>query len=89
MDAVAQTCRHVDTSSGLGIKSIISQRDLRLALKEAQDSGHGSGVFGKFLALGEAEDFHLNALILVQRPAQDAVGGRLRLLRQIGDVRVG
>ncbi len=55
LDTVPQADRHVDPGAGLGIESIVSQRDPRLALEEVQDGRHRGGVFGKLLALGKAE----------------------------------
>ena len=43
----------------------------------------------KLLALAEAEDDRLDPVVVVQGAAQDALIGRLNLLRQIADVRVG
>jgi hypothetical protein len=42
-------------------------------------------VFGKLLALGEAEGDRLEPVVVEQGAAQDALVGRLDLLRQIGE----
>ena len=74
---------------GLASTRVVAQRQLRLALEEVQDGGHRGGVFGQLLALAEAEDHRLDPVVVVQGAAQDALVGRLDLLRQIADVRVG
>jgi hypothetical protein len=40
------------------------QRQLRLAPEEVQDGALRGGVFGKLLALGEAEENYLEAVIV-------------------------
>ena len=47
--------------------------DLLRALEEVKNSGHGSRVFGQFLALGEAEDHRLDLFIVEQCATQDAL----------------
>src|SRR5262249_7034556 len=46
------------------------------------------GVFGKLLALAEAEDHRLEAVVVVQRAAQDAFVRWLDFLRQIDEQRI-
>jgi hypothetical protein len=52
-------------------------RQLRLALEEVQDNGHRGGLFGRLLALGDAEQDHLEAVVAEQGAAQYASVGRL------------
>src|SRR5579862_8256436 len=54
----------------LGVQGVGTQRQLRLALEEMKNSGHGGGVFGKLLALSEAENHRLQPVVVVQRAAE-------------------
>jgi hypothetical protein len=45
-------------------------------------------VFGKFLVLGKAEGDCLEAVVVEQGAAKDALVGRLDLFRQVAEVRV-
>ena len=83
LDAVPQALGHVDPGARLGFHGIVAQRQLRLAVEEVQDGGHRGGVFGKLLALGEAEGDRFEPVVTGQDPAQDDLLGRLDLLRQI------
>ena len=89
LDAVPHALGHVDPGSRLRLQGVVAQRQARLALEEVQDGGHRGRVFGKFLALAEAEDDHLEPVIVEQGAAQDALVGRLGFLRQIENMRVG
>ena len=54
---------------GLGLQGVVTQSHLRFALEEVQDGWHGGGVFGKLLALAEAEDHGFQPVVVVQGAA--------------------
>lgn len=64
---------HVNPCSWFGVQCVIAQRQHCLALEEVKNCGHGGGVFGKLLALGEAEDHRLDLLIVEEGPTQDSI----------------
>jgi hypothetical protein len=73
LDAVPLAGEHVNPCPWFGVQVVIAQRQLCLALEEVKNSGHGGGVFGKLLALGEAEDHRLDLFIIEEGPTQDSL----------------
>ena len=83
-----QVRRHVDPGSGLSLLHVVAESHARLALHEEEHGRLRRRVFGKFLALAEAEDHRLDPIVLEDRAAQDAVRRRFGLLGEIEDVGV-
>src|SRR5687768_17358472 len=54
-----------------------------------QDGRHRGRVFGKFLSLAEAEQNHLESVVVEESATKDAFFGRLNLLGQIEKMGVG
>ena len=78
----------MDPGARFRFQIVVVQRQARFALKKVQHSRHRGRVFGKLLALGEAEEDRFKAVVVKQGAAQDAFVGRLDLFRQIAKVGV-
>jgi len=83
-DSVLQLGRHVHEAAGLHFPDIGAQGELRLAPDDVNRRGHGGRVCGKLLAGSEAENHYLQAVVVVERAAEDAVFGDLDLGVQVG-----
>jgi hypothetical protein len=84
-----QVRRHVDPRSCLSFLHVFAESDSCLSLHEEQRGWFRRRVFGEFLPLAEPEDHRLDAVVLVDRAAEDAVSGWLGFVGEVEDVGVG
>src|SRR5271165_1999968 len=86
LDCVAKPGRHLDPGAGLGLDRVVAQGERRLAANDLQDSRLRGSVLSQLLMLIKAENNGLELLVVVDCPAQDTFGRRLRLCGQVCDV---
>ncbi len=79
----------MNPSPSLSLLRVVTESHGGFSLHEEQHGWFRRRVFGKFLSLTEGKDHGLDAIILVDRAAQDAVSGRLGFFGEVEDVGVG
>jgi len=79
---VRQIRRHVNHVAGLGRVRFAAQGKLALAGQNLNDGRLRGSVFGQFLTFSEAEQHDPRIRGAQQRPAHDAVGGKLGFIDQ-------
>ena len=79
---MGQIRRHIKQVAGFQGVRFAGERKFTFAGQNLDDRVLRGGVFGQFLSLGKAEQHHPRSGRAQERPAHDAVGGKLGFIDQ-------
>ena len=82
---MTEVWRHVEQVAGLERVRFASQAEFALATQHLNHRLLRRSVFGQFLPFGKSKQHHARIRRTQHRPAHDAVGGKLRFVRQRND----